>query len=746
MRGGKKMKYFSLKNLSSTRVEETPAPYLIERDYPNEFKEGKNHKKFIEWRTSPNTDWQFYSLIEGVNPTQRVSSDSVAFDSANAIKKVHGVVLDFDTHNHKMPWGIECAESIVPELRPSWINLTFRFGFRMVWEFKEPILCPTTDVYKELIRLFVETTRAGLAMNELDMKAVQSPTQFYDRGREWQQMNTEPISQLLVEGLFLKAAETALWRGSLGEAPVEEVAKLVAKRFPGKWEGEFKEGNRGCRFWDATADNPTACIIRRTGMQCFTGEVPFKTWRDIFGKAEIDALTAESSAAVIADFYYDGQSYHSWNPLNGRYRCIHRIEEFRLFLKEYYRIAKERVSSIQARIEEERRIDMAIPLPFLQPGVHTDSQGARMLNISKLQLLPPALGASGNWGKNFPRLANFLDQMFGSVNPDQLVHFLGYLSHFYRACYEHRKTKGQVSFIAGPPGTGKSFLVNAIIGKIFSGVVPAGSYLVDQDQYNDHLFKSNVWVLDDEMGNADARVMARYSNMLKQIAANYNLRYRPMYSSGGSIEWFGRLFVTLNEDYKSLEILPDMDLNNRDKINFYRVGKTDVDFSLLVASFQAEVPYFCRYLLDYQIPAKFIDARFGIKAFHEGEVLKKTDVGGRSSMDSDIFREFRKQLFQKEEFAKKPYAYFTPLQIYGLIQAEAMIATQTARSHWSNAFKFHRLLFSLEKDAAYLRSHVLSGRSDKAYFVLLAPGTPREMYDEKFKKATAEIEALPPEE
>ena len=740
------MKYFSLPNLSSTRVEETAAPYSIEAEYPKEFKEGKNQKKFVEWRQDINTEWQFFSLVEGINPAQRVSSDGVSPDTANPIKKVHGVVLDFDCHGHKLEWGEEAVLSLAPELRPSYIALTFRFGFRMVWEFKEPVLCPTSDLYKEFIRLFCEATRAQISMPSLDMKACQNPSMFYDRGREWKQINAEPISQLLVEGLFLKAGETALWRGTLGEAPIEEIAKLVQKRYPDKWQGEFKEGNRGCRFWDATADNHTAAIVRRTGMQCFTGEVPFKSWKDIFGSSEIAALTAESTMSVVNDFYYDGQSYHSYNPITGRYRCIQRIEEFRLFIKEYYHVAKERVSSIQARIEEERRIDMAIPLPFLQQGIHYDSQGTRMLNTSRLQLLSPAMGDSGGWGKNFPRVADFLDQMFRSVSPAQGDHFIGYLSYFYKACYDHRKTKGQVTFIAGPPGTGKSFLVNAIIGKLFAGVVPAGSYLVDQDQYNDHLFRSNVWVLDDEMGNADARVMARYSNMLKQIAANYNLRYRPMYSSGGSIEWFGRLFVTLNEDYKSLEILPDMDLNNRDKINFYRVGKTNVDFSLLNASFQAEAPYFCRYLLEHTPHPSMQDARFGMKAFHEGEVLKKTDVGGRSSMDSEIFREFRKQLFAKDEFKKKPYAYFTPLQIYGLVQAEAMIATQTARSHWSSAFKFHRLLFSLEKDITFLRSVVQDGKTDRAYFILLAPGTPKEKYDEQFSLAKKEIDDMEREE
>ena len=740
------MKYFSLKNLSSVKVEDMKEPYATQREYPKEFKDGKNHKKFIEWRQNINTSWQFFSLVEGINPHQRVSSEGTIVENANAIKKVHGVVLDFDCHDRNLAWGEETLKGIEKELLPTWINLTFRKGFRLVWEFSEPILCPTTDMYKEFIRLFCEATRAQVVFPSLDMKAAQNATMFYDRGREWKRINPEPISQLLIEGLFLKAGETALWRTSLGEPPIEEIAKLVQKRFPNKWQGEFIEGARGCRFWDTQADNQTAALVRRSGMQCFTGEVPFKTWKDIFGPADIAALTAESTASVIADFYYDGQAYHSYNPITGRYRCIHRIEELRLFLKEYYKVHKDKLGPLQARIEEERRIDMAIPLPFLSQGIHYDSQGARLLNISRLQLLPPAVGESGAWGKNFPRLADFLDQMFRSVNPGQLAHFLGYMSYFYKACYEHRKTKGQVTFIAGPPGTGKSFLVNAVIGPIFGGVVPAGSYLVDQDQYNDHLFKSNVWVLDDEMGNADSRVMARYSNMLKQIAANYNLRYRPMYSSGGSLSWFGRLFVTLNEDYKSLEILPDMDINNRDKINFYRVGKTDVDFPLLCAAYPAEIPYFCRYLLDYVIPAGMVDSRFGVKAYQEGEVLKRTDVGGRTNMDSEIFREFRRQLFSKDEYKKKEYLYFTPLQIFSLVQSEALIATQTARSHWSSAFKFHRLLFSLEKDIGYLRSVIQEGKADRAYFIMLAPNTPPEKKEEIFAKAQKEIQTLPQED
>lgn len=730
------MKYFSLANLSTQKLEDLGAPYEKEWKYPTELEDVEKYDDYVKWRTNPNTRHLFFSLVEPLNPAQRLSLTG-NLDQQNPIRLVWGVVLDFDCHDHDLAWGTSAIGSLPEEKRPTWIGLTYRGGFRLVWEFESPLLIPNPAVFEGFITLFCELTQIERVLPCLD-KASKKPGQYYERGRSWRKCSDKSISQDLLNGILFTASEKAVWKGTLFDPPMEEIVKLVSKRFPNKWPGEFREGARGPRFWDSTADNPTAAVVRRTGMQCFTGEVPFKRWTDIFGEAEIRSIIVESTARVVKDFFYDGQCYHSYHPVTGRYRAIKRVEEFRLYIKEYYKVPKERVQEVQAKIEEEQRIDFALPLPFLASGIHTDSQGSKILNTSQLELLKAADAKNQRWGENFPLLADFLDQLFGKVDSNQLIHFLSSLSYYYRCCNDKKKSKGQVTFIAGPPGAGKSFFVNFIVGQIFSGVVAAGSYLVDQDKYNDHLFKSAIWVLDDEMGTSDPKTLSRYSNLLKQVAANHNLRYRPMYSSGGSVEWFGRLFVTLNEDYKSLEILPDMDINNRDKINLYRVGKTNVNFQGIVKAFNIEAPFFCRYLLEYSIPEELKDPRFGVKAYHEPEIVKRTDVGSRTAMDAEIFEEFRARLFERDEFNKKEYVVFTPLNIFAMVQSEAVTATQSARSHWSSAWRFHRLLFSLESELATLKSIVPEKKNGKAYFVIFSPKLRKEMYESVYQKAKDE--------
>ena len=60
----------------------------------------------------------------------------------------------------------------------------------------------------------------------------------------------------------LRFRKRPIGAGSATKSPIGRVAEEVEKRFPGRWPGAFEIGARGPRFWDDTASNPTAAIVR----------------------------------------------------------------------------------------------------------------------------------------------------------------------------------------------------------------------------------------------------------------------------------------------------------------------------------------------------------------------------------------------------------------------------------------------------------------------------------------------------
>ena len=93
------------------------------------------------------------------------------------------------------------------------------------------------------------------------------------------------------------------------ELPMETVAAEVEKRWPGRWKGEFKLGARGMRFWDDSAANDTAAIVRETGMTCFTGDQAFVTWSQIFGRSFVEEFQTSKLGAASQDIYFVGGGY-----------------------------------------------------------------------------------------------------------------------------------------------------------------------------------------------------------------------------------------------------------------------------------------------------------------------------------------------------------------------------------------------------------------------------------------------------
>jgi hypothetical protein len=112
--------------------------------------------------------------------------------------------------------------------------------------------------------------------------------------------------------------------------------------------------------------------------------------------------------------------------------------------------------------------------------------------------------------------------------------------------------------------------------------------------------------------------------MVKKLAANPSLNFRKMYADAVNNEWAGRLYVTLNDDYYSLQMLPDLSASLEDKIMIFKAAPRDPKFfppaHILEPKIAGELPHLGRWLLEWDPPEHVVGtARFGVKSFiHEG--------------------------------------------------------------------------------------------------------------------------------
>lgn len=623
---GRATRAFSIPNLSAKEIlPELPPPWEnVEPLPPLATKD-----EYRRWCRDKDTTHTFFSLVEGLNPHQRVCSENVAF-------RVHGIVADYDCHGMSKEDVDRAMSRLGTEFPPTAWNRTFSGGVRVVWLFEVPVFFQSKAVYKKLVERAVRELRLQRILPGLD-DCIFKPEQYYCAGAGW---TVNPDARV-------PAAVVYMWYGDALKAdkfdrdgaptiPLEVIAAEVEKQFPGRWEGEFVEGARGVRFWDATADNPTGAQVKATGMAAYTGPTPFLTWEKIFGHEFVQRYLADRYGRPIADMYFDGRCYYR-QLADGRWDAM-KASQVRNELNTVYDLnAKSEkgwpseVDIAMNRLEREKRVDGALPFPLIEDPL-VEWNGGTYLNVVRCNVVQPS-SEPQEWG-DFPWIGNYLSNLF--VNRENLAVFLAWLQVWLKSVYDGRPRRGQALFIAGPVGTGKTLLSQRIVGRIVGGFADAKPHFVDGANFNASMFDKGLWCIDDASPGTDKKVHDVFSVKVKAIVANPSHPYDQKFGYKGSCPFDGRLIVTLNDDPLSLNILPDTDHSLLDKTIFLRTSATlpDVKGSEdeLLATIERELPAFIRWVLDHDAPSWIKrDARFGIKAWQDPELLREARANTTSA-------------------------------------------------------------------------------------------------------------------
>ena len=638
-----------LKNLSSHEAAPIEAPWTVINNRP----QLADKTAYRNWCNAPTTDHVFFGAVEGRIPGLRVSE-------TNPPSRMFGLVVDYDSPPVPASGGLgQYLHSKAPAgLCPSWYSTTFSGNVRTLYLFEEPIPVFGENIARLLLKKFYDELKLRKVHAGLDDEAVLDPSKYYEIGTDWKQVKPGEdcrIARSLLENWVAHATETHAWSREGVSIPLEDIRKEIATRFPeAQWPGGldgFQLGARGPRFWDLGAADPTAAVVRESGMQYFSDGGGFATWEAIFGAQFVRHWRDDRIGSAIKDYYFDGKAYWKkrvdgvWAPTEERHLQETLEISHRLTGKAKAPGEISEVRQAMNTIRETKVVRSAAPLLFLPDGLVID-RGDRVLNTSTLRPVLPA-NTHCEWGVGFPRVANFLSQIFPAAPaPDgtmdlsrQLNHYLAWLRHFYLGALNQAPRRGLALFLAGPPGAGKTLLNKGVMSQLMGGSETADRFLLEGDPYNDRLFLAPLWTIDDAVGPEDLAKVKRFSHAVKQIVANDRLSYRRMYSSTYEVGWVGRLVVTMNDDPESLRVLPQTDIGGvLDKLSLLRVQKPSVPgWEMENDDILTELPCLAAFLRDWVPPAYCVphDPRFGVAPYHHPSLL----VAAGSSNDTSTFSE-----------------------------------------------------------------------------------------------------------
>lgn len=638
-----KAPFTHIKNHGSTAAQSGLAPW----DFvpANPLPEFADKDEFRRWSLHSATDHYFFSTYEGLNDGLRVSDE-------NPPMWMSGIVADYDSPVLDGDWaGLKLRGSAdFPAQRGS---ETQSGNARLVWLFEAPILVYEKAAHAEFLKRLEKELKLKKLLPGFDEGAFLNTKITYECGVAWRELAAGAVipTSALVAWLY-DAGKKGNW-ASKGEivVPLDRVRAEVEAKWPGAWPGEFAEGARGPRFWDQTANNPTAAVIRANGMQCFTGGQSFVTWREILGHRFVEEFQEDRISQAIGEVYFDGRHY--WMRVAGRWQT-HSKEDTILHFKAGCGLrsdkgggdaASEAENALYA-VQKRNRVDSALPLVHQTPGV-VFREGRRVLNISSCEVVQPQ--AAGDqalaWGEGFPFIREYLDGFFTS--PVQLERFLAWLKRFYESAYARDLLKGQSLFIAGPVQTGKTLLANVLIGELLGGSMDASTFLLGETNFNSGLYGVPVWTVNDSTPGTDARAHAKFSANVKKVAANQSFEFLAKFRDAATISWLGRPVTTLNDDAESMRILPDADTNILDKVMLFRAADRKFKFPVKAdALIRAELPALGRWLLEWATPEACLgDNRYGILSYHEPMLLGEARRAGKSGEFRELLAAFREVYF-----------------------------------------------------------------------------------------------------
>lgn len=212
----------------------------------------------------------------------------------------------------------------------------------------------------------------------------------------------------------------------------------------------------------------------------------------------------------------------------------------------------------------------------------------------------------------------------------QSEYFHEWLRLGYQAVRDNKPSFGQVIVMCGPRGSGKSLLQTRIISPILGGrSAKSANFLKGTTAFNSDVVRADHLSLSDEGASGNRWDKDQFSAQVKQITVEHERRFEAKGRDSMTIESRHRLTISLNEEAKDLELIPELVSGIEDKIMVFRCGGKDFQgrsTDSINTQVRKELPHYLWWLLNgfKAKPAvtENAQARFGINCYRDKETLQ----------------------------------------------------------------------------------------------------------------------------
>jgi hypothetical protein len=275
-------------------------------------------------------------------------------------------------------------------------------------------------------------------------------------------------------------------------------------------------------------------------------------------------------------------------------------------------------------IETRQAVDYAAPLAGHPVGVFR-SGGAMILVTTGPTLIVPE---QGEW----PTLSAFLRGLFGE---EQFPRLAMHMKVAVEAMRGGVRRPGQALVIAGPRDCGKSLCLTLLSKLLGDRTGKPYAFMTGRTDFNSELFAAECLIIDDEAASLDPRKRREFGARIKTFTVDPEARCHAKHREALTLRPFWRLFIAVNDDPHALQVLPQLEDGLEDKLTLLQARAcpmpldtaTDGGWKLLWDTLTGELPAFLYYLMnELVIPAELRCGRYGIKHYHNPELLELMDV------------------------------------------------------------------------------------------------------------------------
>jgi hypothetical protein len=664
--------------------------------------------------TAPDTRWHVYLAGEALDPKARPSKD-------NPVVKVTALVGDYDTP--LIEKYVDNAGAL--KYPPSWIEQSLSGNFRAVWLFAKPLGVTGSDHARALLEKLGGHVKVKKLAPGWD-KNSSNPAQCWTNGGRWLRVSDKTLPADLLTGLAIESLK-GLRGDGLTDGVVTDIkamAVALAEKYPrfANWPGEFALEGQGPSFWLGNSESPKSAIVKPWGMFTFADGAPKAaySWSELVGREVADTIVAKKMSEAASEIYFDGMKYfirtgpstwsgYSADPIKRYLKIQHGLSG--VAGPEGYSQLDEALHSA----EQANRVTAVCPCIPYPPGI-VEVQGKKFLNDWADLCVKPMAGEGGEFGDGFPHIAEHITHLL--THPElpqepQPIRFLDWLSVFYRSVLTKEPQSGQALFLLGGTGVGKG-LLSGIIQIMVGGGTRAEEFLTGRSAFGGECYDQPLMCVDDLAGLETRREVIKFTENLKARVANASGQsFHKKHQTPASIPWFGRIFVTMNDDDNSMSVMPDFSSSVEDKISLLHASPTMSGFASLFATFQEkqaiirrEASAFARYLLKHfdNIEPDRRDPRYGTKAYHFSTLRDEVADAQALGTLAEPLREYLTEFFIGNPAA--PHWEGRASTLYREIQGSGLVGAGSAYPHTSVT----KLGRQLRREAAQNRGKLYSKR------------------------------------